>query len=541
MKGLSERKAPVAVLLLMAAAAFVLLLALPGETITTAYVNDLFIFLDGAHRIDSGQVPNRDFHTALGPLVFYLPAAGYWLSGTLGGAMPTGMALIVLAFALPMVHIVRSRLKPMVAIPFGLFLLLIIAVPMNLGESIASLSFAMFYNRIGWAVLCALLIMYLRPMRVRSYQDLLDTICAASLTTVLIYTKVTYGLVALAFLTFILCDSRQRRWGAGAIGLTIVFALVVEVFWQSSMAHLADLILTSKVSGSRSIIDLVLGFLRHLADYVMLGILVALVLWRTRSFRDLLFFGFCAGSGLVIQIQNSQPWGVITIHAAAAVAAEILLRIEQGRPRLAGRPSPLAAGAPFVLLALLLPTSLHCFMALSLHAGLAATKSGEPIGLPQFSEVRLALLWSKGDHSFSTAYLTSVRNGANLLATLPKRPRNVSVMDFANPFSAGLGLPPAQGDSAWLHWGRNINAVHFLPPEELLKDVDVLMMPKWGINSAPLSDLYAPYIHTTFEPVRDSDLWTVQRRRGHGAGSNTLTFKEPAGMSSVGAADGTQQ
>ena len=65
-----------------------LLLAGPGRTVTTAYVNDLFIFLDGAHRVASGQVPNRDFHTALGPLVYYIPAAGLLLSGHLGAAMP---------------------------------------------------------------------------------------------------------------------------------------------------------------------------------------------------------------------------------------------------------------------------------------------------------------------------------------------------------------------------------------------------------------------------------------------------------------------
>lgn len=47
------------------AAACALLLIVPGETIIAKYLHDLFIFLDGAHRIVSGQVPNRDFHAAL--------------------------------------------------------------------------------------------------------------------------------------------------------------------------------------------------------------------------------------------------------------------------------------------------------------------------------------------------------------------------------------------------------------------------------------------------------------------------------------------
>jgi hypothetical protein len=40
------------------------LLIIPGGTVVAKHLNDLFIFLDGAHRIVSGQVPNRDFHAA---------------------------------------------------------------------------------------------------------------------------------------------------------------------------------------------------------------------------------------------------------------------------------------------------------------------------------------------------------------------------------------------------------------------------------------------------------------------------------------------
>jgi hypothetical protein len=47
------------------AAAFVLLLIVPGETVVTKDVNHLFVFLDGAYRIVSRQVPNRGIHAAL--------------------------------------------------------------------------------------------------------------------------------------------------------------------------------------------------------------------------------------------------------------------------------------------------------------------------------------------------------------------------------------------------------------------------------------------------------------------------------------------
>src|SRR3712207_9420476 len=102
---------PYTTLFRSAAVALVLLLALPGQTVTTAYLNDLFIFLDGAHRVASGQVPNRDFHAALGPLVYYVPAAGLLLSGSLGGAMPVGTALVLLIIAPAMAHVLGTRMK----------------------------------------------------------------------------------------------------------------------------------------------------------------------------------------------------------------------------------------------------------------------------------------------------------------------------------------------------------------------------------------------------------------------------------------------
>jgi hypothetical protein len=313
--------------------------------------------------------------------------------------------------------------------------------------------------------------------------------------------------VALGFLVFMLFDREQRGWAAAALGLTAVLALVVEAFWRGSAAHVSDLMLAAQVSGSRGFVDLALGFLRHLADFVMFGILALLALWRTRSFRDLLFFGFCAGPGLMIMNQNSQPWGIVTIHAGAAVAAEIVLR----QPR--DSRGHIAAGAPLALLALLLPTASHCFAALTLHTGLALARAGEPFPMPNFKDVRLVELWSPGDVPFARAYLSSLADGAQVLEALPEPPKRVSVLDFVSPFSAGIGLEPPRGDWSWLHWGRNVNATAHLSGDELLGGVEILMLPTWGINNLPLADLYREHIRSAFEPVRETARWTIHRRR----------------------------
>jgi hypothetical protein len=307
-------------MLVVAIAAFcALLLALPGQTITTKYLNDLFIFLDGVHRVAEGQVPNRDFHTALGPLVYYAPALGYWLSGNLGGAMPVGMALIVIALAPAAAHILSSRLRPAIALPLAAFVILVAAVPINLGESISALSFAMFYNRIGWSALALLLVLYLRPSRPGRYQALLDAASAAFLIVLMLYIKISYGVVGLGFLVFMLLDPRQRGWAAAALVLVVGAGLFIEALWGGTAAHIADLAIAGRVSGSLDTIDeLFTALSRNLSDYVIFAVVMGLALWRTRSLRDFLFFGFCAGSGFMLITQNFQTWGIISLAAGVA-------------------------------------------------------------------------------------------------------------------------------------------------------------------------------------------------------------------------------
>ncbi len=505
------RPASVAMLVVAVAAVCALLLAGPGETVTTRYVNDLFIFLDGVHRVDQGQVPNRDFHTALGPLVYYVPAIGYWIAGHLGGALPVGMALLTLALALVAAHVFSSRLRPAITLPLAVFLILIAAVPINLGETLAGLSFGMFYNRVGWAALGILVVLYLRPLHPRPYQGVLDALSAAALTLIMLYIKLSYGLVAIGFLGLMLFDRHQRIWAAAALGLIIATGFTVEFFWGATADHLADLMLAGEVSGSlKSIDELVSLALKNLTDYILFGLFAALALWRTRSIRDFVFFGFCAGAGFMLIMQNFQFWGIITLPAGAAVAAEMLARLG---PSAASRksPSPIA-GTQLLLLAFVLPTSLHNAAALGLHAGLAVTQQGQAVPLPKFDRIRLVQLWTEDNYPLFSRYLASLGDGAQALANLGVKAEHVHVLDFVGPFSAGLGLAPPQGDSTWHHWGRTVNEHHHLPPETLLRDVRVVMEPKWPVEVSTaegLRRIYADYLSEHYELEEETADWKI--------------------------------
>ncbi|WP_108396209.1 hypothetical protein [Devosia submarina] len=481
-----------------------LFLALPARTITTAYVNDVLIFLDGANRIAFGQVPNRDFHTALGPLVYYIPAIGFGLSGRMGGALPVGMGVLILLLGPVFVHVLLSRLRPMLALPFGAFLLLILAIPANLGDPLSSISFAMYYNRIGWVVLALLAVMYLHPLDKAPWWR--DAACAAILVLVALYTKITYAPPAFALLLLIACDRLQRLWAGAALALVGCGMLLVELVWRGSFAHVQDLIDTARVSGERNLALFIRVVLNNFSDFAIALLLAGMALYRTRRLLDGCFYLLCIGAGVLIISQNAHSWGIITLFAAGVVAAETCLR----DPGVPSRLPRSASGAPLLFWVLVLPGLGKHAIGMGFYAVLAISGFGTPLGLPQFGDVRFGRLWSPGDNGFTELYVGNFPEGAALLGEI-ENPGRVLVLDFSNPLSAGMGLVPPRGDISWMHWGRNLDAEHHPAPEELFADVALVMIPRIGINSAQLEQLYGPFIAQHYRKFAETDGWTAYR------------------------------
>jgi hypothetical protein len=130
--------------------------------------------------------------------------------------------------------------------------------------------------------------------------------------------------------------------------------------------------------------------------------------------------------------------------------------------------------------------------------------------------VRLVNLLSPGDYVPSAKYLETLQEGARALFEIDPKPANVFVFDFINPFSAGLGLPPARGDSSWQHWERNFDETHFMPPEKLFEDVRIVMDPKWSVEEYTTNGLrlvYGEYLAANFDLVRETEHWKLYAAR----------------------------
>lgn len=505
--------APITFAVLVTTTICAILLVTPASTVTTKYFNDLLVFLDGGYRVALGQVPNHDFHTALGPLAFYVPGFGYWLSERLGMAMPLGMTALIALVAPIMIHVLQTRMRPLIAIPTGILLLLVLAAPHNTGEVITNISFAMFYNRIGWALLGLLLIMYLAPIRPMRGQIALDTLGAVVLTLFLLYTKISYGLVAVAFLFLVLLQPVQRRWAALSLLAVVACISVIELIWSGTRAHVNDLIVAASVSGSKTIVSYINVLLDNLTEYAPFCLIAGLALWRTRSVSDFLFYMFCAGAGLALVIQNFQNHGIITLLIGVAVAAEQLAR---GWPHHLPRPFDIAVrGGWLVAVVLMLPVGLASGAALGLHAAMAMSGAGTSLDLPNARGLRIAETINPWDYKLYRSYADSLEAGASLLQSLDDPVKKVLVIDFASPFTSLMGLEAPESGTAWMHDGRNFNADFHFPPDEFLHGVEVVMIPKKPIAGSTtdlMLEIYDDHFEQYFEQIRDTQEWVVLRR-----------------------------
>lgn len=500
-----------ALVILATAAVAALLLALPGQTVATRSLDELFYIFDGVHRVLSGHAPGRDFVTALGPLPHYLPALGALLGGW-AGAMPVASALAILVLGAVAAHVLSTRFQPFLALLLAGFLLLILSAPINLGEPITALSFAHFHYRIGWGAIALLIVMYLPPHAPVS--PLRDAVCAALLTLVTVYTRLTYGTVALLFLLLMLTDTRQRIWAAWALAAVAVTALALELVWGGSLGYVRATLMAAGAGGYLRVSwgQIADHLLTNFADYVLLALIAGLSLARRWRTRDALFFLFVALAGFWLINHNIQRWGIVVLHAAAAVAAERILREDDGQtasPTLLWANPP---GAKLFFLAMVLPTVVHCLAALALHAGAAVSGAGRPLPIAEWEGVRLVDLWTGGDFAGGSRYLEVVEDGLAQLSALSPPPERLIVLGGPDPFSPVLGLEPARGAMPELRWLRTFGPSHHLPPERLLANAEVVMERASGAGLGPAAEIYLPEVEERFTLAAESEHWRIHRR-----------------------------
>jgi hypothetical protein len=531
-------------------AACLYLLISPGKTYTAIFANDVMVFFDGAHRVLDGQVPNRDFHTPLGPLAYWLPAFGLWAGGALGQMMPLATAAFAVVFAPVLAHVAGSRLPAPAALLFIAYAVLLVVAPVNPGDAWVSVSFAMFYNRFGWAALSVLFLLALPPRRPGRLQAVLDPLCAGAIVIGLFYLKISFAAVALLFVLGLLALSHARRTAVIALVLAMVTGLVVEVLWGGTLGYFRDIASAGAASGAvrGGLYKLFMAGVDNLRQEAAYGAL--LVLGLCRGVRPVylaasLIMALC---GLLLLNQSAQTTEIVTLVPAGLLAVLGPVSAHGG-----DRSFGVRVASVLMLLALCVPAMAQTTLALRnfyQHAtapksrkvdraeldGLLTLESVVPLEAPlprdrrttaaalravyrtgvadaaTLNLVRHARTWQPLSQS---EYLRTLKDGAALIRSDPRLSGPVFSLDISTPFNALLDRPAPRGGNSWNHYLRTFDEHVYLPPETALADVQVVLEPKDPIelySAQYLKALYGPYVRKHFELVAQSDYWRAYRR-----------------------------
>ena len=117
-----------------------------------AYTHDSWVFLDGAWRIMNGQLPHRDFYSALGFLCYMPTLIGLQFSRG-ASAINWGQCLLGCVITLLSVPLVLKRMRQPFSVLYCVALTVITISPFSIGEFFTVGTQAVFYNRMGYALL----------------------------------------------------------------------------------------------------------------------------------------------------------------------------------------------------------------------------------------------------------------------------------------------------------------------------------------------------------------------------------------------------
>ncbi|MEN6498514.1 MAG: hypothetical protein ABFD16_29780 [Thermoguttaceae bacterium] len=517
--------------------------------------------LDAGWRVYLGQVPHRDFLSHLGIAYLGLVALGIRLAGPCGTALAYVGVLPVLPLGLCCWWIARRRFAAFPALVLSAMVGAMPAGTSQLGmiHDYRIPSYAMQYNRLGWAMVSIILVQMLLPRRRQDQttpQPVGEYLISGVLIGLLLLIKINYALVAIGLVPFALFCSppRFRSWLALAAGVALSIAAVAVFVPLDVRAFLDD---QQNIAGvhkaSKRIQEFweVYGVSQHLI-LALLGVALFLIqpfgrlepsLRRRMVLRWLRFT--VAGAvavlvGLALCSTNCQRKAIPTFAVGAMLLMEGFYRAR--KDSLEGAPLPADDRVrwqmcTWIFLILALPIVIYdaksvsyCFLWKQIKAPRVAP--GARLDSPTLGDLLLppepgektdrALMVSKmfargvhGPDFTSYQYAAWMSDGATLLRRWTDEQSRIFAMDFLNPFPLFLKLPPPRGAPLCLHWKRLVSDEHRPSAERVFEEVTHVMVPKTSLvlpSFVWIQGQYGPYLHAHYRQVDASGFWTLYVR-----------------------------
>lgn len=512
---------------------------------------DVFTLLNGAYRLYEGQAPSTDFSNPIGPLVYGLTALGMHLQHAPSLLAVTYGQVIFLVIAATLAWMVTwRRLPAMYAAAFTVFVALLAISVRPLGYSPRVTTYAMLYNRDGWLIYAALLLLVLLGRRMPSTKGAraADGFLLGLMLGLMFYDKITFFIASIVAVGVGLALStlpRSPRLGATAIAGFAVVGIVMRVaFGLNTTAYIHDFIQAARVQVSAQRTGLLAHAIFWTVPFLAISILLfggLLIIVRRRGepIRALVCLSLAAayivGSSLLISAGDADERG--NLPALVVIPLLLVAYLEPSLPKWAGGSSADRAGAWPVSASRLLLIGLALLLVGatgpivgedSLGLGKAIASRGQDANPPATQRFDAGLLRDfviPADAQWQTAYRTAhelpamINNGLSLLRRNIRPGNTVFTLAYTDPFSPALGLPLSRCGPLWWDLGYDFNQTHYPSAECAIGNADWVIIPRLipgqGCCQETVSvmlSLYSGYLSEHYKKVQQTPDWILLRR-----------------------------
>ncbi len=494
---------------------------------------DVFILLDGAYRIIEGQISSTDFASPIGLLVYAMTSLGMRLQPVPSLAAATYGNLIFLGAAATMAWVVaRRRLPGMYAAGFTVFVALLVVSVRPLGFSPWVTTYAMLYNRYGWALFAILLVLLLvQPRPGTSTAAALDGVVLGVLLGLMFYCKINFFLAGL-FAVAAGCVLRTPRHRILAVLVALLaFGAVLVGMWLGFGVRVSDyvhdLAVTALVQDENYRIGKLVLALGYTLPVGVLALGVIAGLFRSARRRGeptrelwrlvLLVISVLGLTAAVSAVNTPERY---ELPALVTVALLIVGHHHY-------RSAPLARASLLGVGALVLIAAGPIVGKDAMGLGKAVSLRGEEVH-PQESQRmhsdHLRDFVIPADATWSTAYRMAsdvpsmINDGIALLGRHISPGDQVFTVALTNPFSFAMSLPPGRGEPLW--WDLNINFNRTSHPDPTVLDgARWVMVPTTPLGEgccqatvAAMLELYGPHLAEHYTEVERTADWILLMR-----------------------------
>lgn len=514
----------------------------------SVWTHDNFTYLDGAYRILKGQTPHVDFVTPIGLFGYLLPFFGLKMAGSYSLALPA-TDLIATAIIITLAIIVsRNRLYVFPGLLLITYAWLLASVPVNAGDQAQYISYSMFYNRYGWALLLILFVLYVGSKEADNVSGIFDAIVGTIVLAVLFYLKLSYFAMASAFLVILACKSKYHVKMAAIYFLNLIMIiLIMELLFPGlNVGYFNDLMTALQSSGAiRGGMYAAINFLyRNITDIILVVFIMALSA-RIAAMRwlDYAFAAYVFLATYILLNQNAQTRNMVTLFAVSVWAMQITLArlaeaLKNGADERLKTTKAIACGvlALSVLLAAQ-PFATRLYAMAIIYARSKPMTENKAIGLEKLKKVYVYkdanyLSGIDKDHYSNKEtyllrkrirrdwlaeqeYVETVTDGVDLLSKHLKTNDSVIVMDMVNPFNFLLNTRPPKKSYSFLHLHRTFNLGAARPKPSVLDDASLVMIPNYPIEMPErdaLLEVFGPNLRSKYTVIGSDRYWTLLRK-----------------------------